>query len=500
MGNPLLELPPELLAHIMHYIDRDHELEESDDGDQDRLQHLLAVSQTCRQLHAAVEPFLYRKYVSGDGTSVWPFLRSLCENPRLAGNVRVVCIESSDMQNIRPSPVELELFRAAMDTFLDWDLHDVLLFALSRGCHAAKVVLISLLTTKIQQLGLDPVVRSSCCCPQVAESLTSFLAWSGSTGREVYNDIQVFAVEPTYGDEDDDEDDYFPFELVTQFMQLPSLKRLQVEGQIMPSHPQPTYSRISNVSHLTLEGHRANDNISACAMINSCKSLEVLEISDYGDIPSINDCLARHMSSLEELTITPCNDLSVQICDLEDFTRLAHLSIDSMLFSGNSTLDDLEAMHFPTLPTSLRQLWIRTDGGLDDLFAILNHALPRLPSELEELSFDCAISGSGNEFYLDSIRELHMHNGKSYTPDDIRTKDNTDWIIFLHEVGGGMEFLCRKGKQSVSKTLSALLKDISISGISPLLSNYYKDWPSYDPDKESALAKVKHKAYDNISP
>lgn len=478
MSSPLLALPPELMAQILHHIGQDIPVEPNSRVPR-RLGPLLALSWTSRQLRSAVEPFIYRVYCPALDDSPQRFLRALCEQPRLAKHLQIVHLKASDEQKIPPSSNDIQLFQDTMQNFHGWELHDVLLYALNKGCQAAQMVLILLLATNLQQLHLDPTDRSKCCCPQVSECIVSFLAWAATTKCRPFHNLQEVVINPRdwRGSEVKD----LQYELVVSLMRHPSIRRLSISGSGFWSPPQTAHLGSSHVSDLTLRGNKSKESISPCALIDACNALKLLEISGCNDVPLLDASLQRHSSSLEQLILSKIRRPTFELGNLHSFERLHRLEINDLLFAGTGNLGVDGSRRSLTLPSTLKTLTIHTIYGLDRLLAMMARGIQHLPPTLEFLTFNCKMCIANGD-YLDLIQELHTQNTKK-----TRFKDGTDWIIFMRDPGLGIVFQCRKGKKSIGQTVSEVVDIVKTLGAKHLLREYYADWPPYDPRMKHAF-------------
>lgn len=483
MTSPLLALPPELLVHIMHYLDSDIKPNEAGAHQLHRLQPLVQVSRTSRQLHSAVEPIFYRFYTSKNlPERVLPFLRAVSQNPRLAKHVRTMCLGNAGGGNERPGESDSQLFRLAMEPFQEWELHGVLLYSLLKGCYAAKEILILLLAVNFRQLLLDPKNHSQCCCPQLSEVLACYVDWAHSKGRKTCESLQSLAFERSHR---------VAHEFDLRLMRIQSLRRLKLCGPFVLSQSHVVSLGFSNVSDLIIQGSDSDDLVSPRVLLNGCKPLRLLAVSGHHNLPMLDTSLQRHVDSLEELSLVNICNPTFGFDELEAFKCLRRLDIDELLFGSIARQGETQARRFPLLPSSLTHLIIRTSGGLDDSLAILNQGASFLPPGLRSLALDCRIC-SRDEEYIDLIQEIHMGHS------NVKRKHGADWIIFLRGTGRSIGFECRIGKGCISETVSSITDTVKEFDTSHLLREYYADWPPHTPGKLRAIQSIKTTIKRNI--
>lgn len=503
-------LPPELIIMIWEELVAARDLSDDDDQNYRRNQKALwAFSLVCRTLNSCVQSRgLYRVYCTWNEASVAPFLRTLCEHPYLAKNVKRIKMwnPGSASMLVPPDSNSLHLLRAAMKPFREWDLYEELLQALYMGCDTANLVLILLMATNVEQLLLDPFAPQPCACSQIAHYLVSFLKWSCDASRSIYSHLWLLQIKRHWASSIWNSDDAL-HHLVIEFMRLPTLYQLSVDELNPPGFnangllsnnwnpvypPSIAYSALSNVSDLTLCGSWNSQPYpyDPTYLLYICAPLKMFEIIWYESIYHLNGVLLRHAGSLEQLTVKGCNPHAphFRIRDLHDFKQLWLLHISAHMLGGIGE-------HFPTLPISLRYLNIHLEGGLEDLARLLLRFYKDLNSNLEFLIVNCNARHPANDKYLDLIQEAYTGDG------NVSPKDGFDWIIFLSRKGPGMNFQCQRGALAIWDTIGAIKdqviegKTINISkGIVRLLKDYYRDWPPPDTNRQAVLQKIRRKA------
>lgn len=501
--NRLQSLPAIILDHIMLQLDvQANEDLAAAPNRRRRMDTLLALALTSKQLRTATEPVLYRSFSSCRRPGkLRPFLRMLCQRPELASHVQILVIFSSDMPDFIPKHEERRLFREALSTFNVWPLHDVLLNALLSGCATAEVVLLLLLCPNLQNLRLHlwncsvPIRFRD--CPPMVECLTSFFVWSKTTNHKIFAHLENLTLGPSSA-ATKHTGITVPYDLVCHFLQLPLIRQLKIDKLVSTQETLPAWVQHSNVSQLYLQEY-TGDTQSLLDLLRHCKPLQNFNITRSKTVHRnaevlVDGLLQHHRDTLTELRLHRGNDSRHAISNLHEFKQLRDLEINANLL-GIAKRGTSSTATMPPLPSSLKHLCIFSSGrvGLDHLAAMLARSLPQLRPELEHFAVVFGVRAGDSGKYIHLIPEMHRGSPGTVVVSNIAMKDQTDWIITLGYTFPGIRLLCRKGERNVSATVAALIRRIEEKGVDGVLRKYYRECPTPSADELLKLVSIRRR-------
>lgn len=437
MTSPIEQLPVETIKHIVSYVPM--------------RSGLLSLSLASKRLHEVTAAVLFQSFHSGDTCApVRRFTRALCSRRELSEHVRKLDLSLHPEKPCTAlTSYDYALFSRALEQGMEkGPLLERALSALKRGCHAAEMLAICCMTTKVRTLrialapGYANLECSPVCpeCPIFGESVRSIVY----RGHENLKDVTLNGVFSM-------SNRHMMHKEIFGFLDLKQLHTLNCWNMVLPTKKQKVANapRSSNVRYLNVRGSIRADAV--YAMLRSCKSLvsfifalgwsaTLLDATISWNVIDTAWCegLYGHRSSLEVLDFT--NNAKIGFAGhqalggLIDFEVLNQLTIDEALLVGKSGWQ--HANMETILPSSISKLKIRSYRELAEIGNILMAFRGWRPVSFASLT----ITFSAEE---DGLNHQHLYSWAEFDDGEYdysyghHQKDGFEGTVFVVSGGPG---------------------------------------------------------------